>query len=79
MKFLGENLTLESLTSLSMANYMHNIDFNTEFTSQINNESTGMKGNIEISNITKFVSNIQTSVKMNILEFFKKIKSIGKR
>ena len=79
MKFLGENLTLESLTSLSMANYMHNIDFNTEFTSQINNESTGMKGNIEISNITKFGSNIQTSVKMNILEFFKKIKSIGKR
>tara|TARA_B000000460_G_scaffold36205_1_gene22488 strand:- start:1052 stop:2344 length:1293 start_codon:yes stop_codon:yes gene_type:complete len=79
MKFLGENLTLESLTSLSMANYMHNIDFNTEFTSRINNESTGMKGNIENSNITKFISNILTSVKMNILEFFKKIKSVGKR
>ena len=79
MKFLGENLTLESLTSLSMANYMHNIDFNTEFTSRINNESTGMKGNIENSNITKFISNILTSVKMNILEFLKKIKSVGKR
>ena len=79
MKFLGESLTLESLTSLSMANYMHNIDFNTEFTSRINNESTGMKGNIENSNITKFISNILTSVKMNILEFFKKIKSVGKR
>jgi cell division protein FtsA len=79
MKFLGENLSLESLTSLSMANYMHNIDFNAEFTSQINNGSTGRKGNIEISSITKFGSNIRTSVKMNILGFFKKIKSIGKR
>ena len=79
IKFLGENLTLESLTSLSMANYMHNIDFNTEFTKQMDNELTGIKGNIDIPNMTEFGSNIQTSVKMNIIELFKKIKSIGKR
>ena len=79
IKFLGENLTLEALTSLSMANYMHNIDFNTEFTKQMDNELTGIKGNIDIPNMTEFGSNIQTSVKMNIIELFKKIKSIGKR
>ena len=62
-----------------MANYMHNIDFNAEFTKQMDNESTGIKGNIDIPNITQFGSNIQTSVKMNIIELFKKIKSIGKR
>ena len=62
-----------------MANYMHNIDFNTEFTRRLDNEPNGIKSNIDIPNITKFGSNIQTSVKMNIIELFKKIKSIGKR
>jgi len=45
----------------------------------LDNESTGIKSNIDVPNITKFGSNIQTSVKMNIIELFKRIKSIGKR
>ncbi len=79
MKFLGENLPLESMCVISSANYIHELDFNNQYifktgfeTSKNQNNLFGMKPQKNNS----ILSSIENSVKMLLLSINLNIKKV---
>ena len=79
MKFLGENLPLESMSVISSANYIHELDFNNQYifktgfeTSKNQNNLFGMKPQKNSS----ILSSIENSVKMLLLSINLNIKKV---
>jgi len=78
MKFLGENLPLESMNALAIAHYGHNLDKKLEYFLSSNLELSKSQtnlGTIDTQFLSKISSYIQKSVKMII----EKIKTIFKK
>jgi cell division protein FtsA len=77
IKFLGENLPLESMNVISLANYAHSEDLQNQFVLISNSENkSNSLFHLDNKNIR---SSIENNVKMlisNIIEKFKKIKSL---
>lgn len=77
IKFLGENLQLESMNVISLANYAHSEDLQNQFVLISNSENkSNSLFHLDNKNIR---SSIENNVKMlisNIIEKFKKIKSL---
>ena len=79
MKFLGENLPLESMSVISSANYIHELDFTNQYifktgfeTSKNQNNLFGMKPQKNNS----ILSSIENSVKMLLLSINLNIKKV---
>lgn len=77
IKFLGEDIPIEALTVLAIANYAHNIDNNTVYiltSKYASPKSSGNISTIDSEKIMNISSNFKNSVKMVI----EKIKNIFK-
>ncbi len=77
IKFLGENIPIEAMNVLSIANYAHKLDNDTEYSLSNKVESSKISSNvkgIDTEKIMKISSYIQNSVKIVI----EKIKTIFK-
>tara|TARA_B100001250_G_scaffold414482_1_gene453157 strand:- start:13915 stop:15222 length:1308 start_codon:yes stop_codon:yes gene_type:complete len=77
IKFLGENLPVESMNAISIGNYVHNLDIQTEFSLTSKFETPNNTSNIssiDSAKIKEISSNIQNSVKIVI----EKIKTMFK-
>ena len=77
IKFLGENLPIESMNVISIGNYVHNLDIKSEFSLTSKFETTNSTSNIssiDSAKIKVISSNIQNSVKIVI----EKIKTMFK-
>ena len=79
MKFLGENLSLESMSVISSANYIHDLDFNNQYVYKSGFETSKNQNklfNREPQKINSISSSIENSVKMLLLSINVNIKKI---
>ena len=79
MKFLGENLQIESMSVISSANYIHDLDFNNQYVYKSGFETSKNQNklfNREPQKIKSISSSIENSVKMLLLSINVNIQKI---
>ena len=79
MKFLGENLSIESMSVISSANYIHDLDFNNQYVYKSGFETSKNQNklfNREPQKIKSISSSIENSVKMLLLSINVNIQKI---
>ena len=79
MKFLGENLPIESMSVISSANYIHDLDFNNQYVYKSGFETSKNQNklfNREPQKIKSISSSIENSVKMLLLSINVNIQKI---
>tara|TARA_B100000945_G_scaffold123125_1_gene97799 strand:- start:7067 stop:8377 length:1311 start_codon:yes stop_codon:yes gene_type:complete len=85
LKFLGENLPIESMAVISSANLIHELDFQNEYIHKSNSfmSENGINSfSIETKKLSSISSNVENNVKMlllNINQYIKKFISSIKR